>query len=579
MHDHHEAGPTILDPGQLKAEGLDAEVSLPVCPRRRLRAISIWVAAVAIIGLIEAGIWVFSPSNRADRTNFLRLDFANGETVQRAEAFKKLHDLTDLPTDFLQVGDSSGMHGVVPSVIQEQLNNSRYLNMNVATTLGYIGYYNIAKYTLERQNTPGSIKYLVLYTNLFGGTPRSLLWDDKTLIGHDIKKEFGSPFYSLFQIPSLGLRQSASRNIMYLGGLLKRNDSPLADNEGYFAFEQIYRDSRGWVREHDVPGDVPADIWRNLRALTSGQRPDNMPPEMFRALTKNVPRIQVESFFDWSRMRQVTYMEHIYGLFYDLAKAHGAKLLVVFNPLPQSAKDLIHRVNANGVDEGLLYEQEILEELKRMQGLYPDAYFQTDLDFWPDNRFSVFSHIETPYAVRSTETLARRLRAAIPELAAAPAPNPGFPRRVSMDLGTVYSGYGWIRDKQADGSVLPFIGPRDLGAIWAAVDPTGDYRLRVNVSHAKDHAIEQLSVVVNEELVIGKRLLDNGTQVEWIIPAKVVRKWNGWLMLTFTTRAKVDVPNLWDASVPLSEGRSIAITALDLRTSDSMAESSGQPRR
>lgn len=74
-----------------------------------------------------------------------------------------------------------------------------------------------------------------------------------------------------------------------------------------------------------------------------------------------------------------------------------------------------------------------------------------------------------------------------------------------------------------------------------------------------------MAVVVNESLVFDKRILDNGTQVEWIVPAELVRKWDGWLMLTFTTRAKVDVPNLWDASVPLSEGRSIAITELDLR--------------
>ena len=174
-----------------------------------------------------------------------------------------MRNLATEPTEIVQVGDSSGMHGVVPAVMQSKLGGARYLNMNVATTLGYVGYYTIAKYALENQKQPGTIKYLVLYTNAIGAIPRWMLWDDKKLIGFDLQREYGSAFHRLFQLPSLGVRQPVSRGLFYWNGTLMQPDAPITDNEGFDYFNHIHRLSRGWVRETDVPGDVteghPAD--------------------------------------------------------------------------------------------------------------------------------------------------------------------------------------------------------------------------------------------------------------------------------------------------------------------------------
>jgi hypothetical protein len=527
-----------------------AKPQAPAAPARSpatRRAIIVLGTTLLLVAAIEIAVLLFAQPHRADRTNFLHLDFANGEVLQRAIVYLKMRNLATVPTDVLQVGDSSGMHGVVPAVMQASLGGARYLNMNVATTLGYIGYYTIAKYVLENQKTPGTIKYLVLYTNAIGAIPRWTLWDDKKLIGFDLQREFDDTFHRVFQLPSLGVRQPVTRTIYYLNGTLMQPDAPITDNEGFDFFNQIHRLSRGWVRETDVPGDVPADIFRNLR---------RGPADLGRPLVE----VKVESFVDWRRLRRVTYMEHVYGRFAELAEKHGAKLIVVFNPVPEAAKSLYTGDREVGV---LLEHDQITAELRRLRDLFPGVRFETEFTYWPDERFSVFSHVATPFAEQNTERLAKRLAPWMPDLPSNRTDQSDFPTSVRIDLTRQFGGYGWQTDKQPDGSLVSWIGPRDVASVWTGVEPGRAYTFKARVTHAQGRARECLALVVNGDLAEPKQRLADGT-TEWTVPAHAISRWAGWLKMSFTTRCSPDVARLWDPTYPLSAGRSLAISEISV---------------
>jgi hypothetical protein len=509
---------------------------------RGKRAIAVLATTLVVIAVIEAAVFLLAKPHRADRTNFLHLDFAGGEIVQRAIVFLKMRNLATEPTDIVQVGDSSGMHGVVPAVMQSKLGGARYLNLNVATTLGYVGYYTIAKYALENQKQPGTIKYLVVYVSA-PGIPRSILWDDRKLIGFDLQREYDSAFHRAFQIPSLGVRQTVSRRVYYGNGTLMQPDAPITDNEGFDYFNHIHRLSRGWVRETDLPGDLPTDL---VRVVADARSP--------------VDNVKVESFFDWRRLRRVTYMEHIYGLFNDLADKHGAKLIVVFNPLPEVVRPFYTR----GSKEFLILEHDrITAELRRMRDVFPNAHFETEFTYWPNERFSVFSHVASPFAEENTERLASVLAPLMPDLSSNQSHESDFQTEARIDLTRVFSGYGWQTDKQPDESLVSWIGPRDVASVWTAVEPGRAYTVSGRVTQAKGRAHECLALVVNGQRAQPKRSPRNEL-AEWTVPAASIARWDGWVRMVFTTRCSSDVASLWDANYPLSAGRSLAISDISV---------------
>ena len=74
-------------------------------------------------------------------------------------------------SEFIQVGDSSGLFGVRPNIVKSYLSGMDYINTNCCADMGWEGYAYSANYYLKKNP---NAKYLVLYV-----TPYSLPCNSK----------------------------------------------------------------------------------------------------------------------------------------------------------------------------------------------------------------------------------------------------------------------------------------------------------------------------------------------------------------------------------------------------------------
>ena len=157
-----------------------------------------WLLALAGLVAIELGYYAVARPPRIAWNSFLDLPFAQTDTFQRLVAHGKIVAFDKADPDIIQVGDSSGLHGVQPPIVMSHIPGYNYLNLSVATNLGYSGYYNMAKLQLKRSP---SARYLVLYASPLGGIPRKSLWDeDQNLMAPLIHNEFLSSLHRLVQL-------------------------------------------------------------------------------------------------------------------------------------------------------------------------------------------------------------------------------------------------------------------------------------------------------------------------------------------------------------------------------------------
>jgi hypothetical protein len=484
-----------------------------------------WLLALAGLAAIELAYYAVVRPPRAAWNSFLDLQFAQPESFQRLVAYEKVLAFDNADADIIQVGDSSGLHGVQPPIVMSHIPGYNYLNLSVATNLGYSGYYNLARLQLERSR---HARYLVIYASLVGGVPRRILWDeDQKLMAPLIYDEFMSPLHRLVQLPTLAARGSVTDHVYYMGYRSKQRDMPLFANRGYPAFMSVFRESNGWTRETDVEGDVPANIYKAiLPGITVNQSAD---PNAIRAALRPIPRVTDEAFFDWRTVSRVSYFDRVYGAFADLAREHGVKLVLIFNPFPETSR--------RPEFEELMDWKAIEAGLKRVRERNPEVIV-TRFDFWPDEKFSVFSHIGTVFSHESSHRVGEIMKGIIgnerPAERARAGSSAPRPAPVEIDFDRPYCGYGWT-DQEGTTNMFPlqYVGPRNKAWIYVALAPGSAYRVR-SVFRADDPELaRRIELRVNG---IAARKLDAGRSgdelyAEYLVPEETVTMYRGWMTL------------------------------------------------
>lgn len=510
-----------------------------------------WIILFLIVAVLESVYYFRDKPNDADRTNFLRFTFADPDNLQRLQTFEKLHDLVDTGPEVIQVGDSSGLHAIQPYIVMQYLPGYKFVNYNVATTLGYRGYLGVARYALRKNPRA---KYLILYAQLFGGNPREILWDDPKLIGWDVQHQFDDPFYRAFQVPTLALREKVTDELYYLHHKFKAADAPRLSNDGYRMFHEIFQSSLGWCRETDVPGDARRDIWANLISVMQGDLSVLNDPEIARiakALNK-IPSVKVESFYDWTSLRRKTYISEIYEEFYELAKQHNVKLIILFNPMPESARRKLF--------ESFFFIGEIEQELDRFRAKHPDVYVQKDLQYWPDRMFSVFSHIATPYAEESSHWYGRRLAEIIggTPKPVDPARLPKNPDKLVLDFKDAISAYGWLDPEPSpDGRTMRYIGPRAIAMVFA-LGPDKESTICLELGKFTPEALKLLRAKVNGQYLAPGEVgtgANGVATVTWRLPAELAKRYTGWLNMTFSVQPGTHAPGTDEWNLPTEGNR------------------------
>ncbi len=486
-----------------------------------------WLWALLTLAAIELTYYGVMRPPRATWNNFLNFDFAQTESFQRLVAHDKIVAFEKADPDVIQVGDSSGLHGVQSPIVMSHIPGWNYLNMSVATNLGYSGYYNMARLQLER--SPHA-RYLVLYTSPLGGVPRRILWDDdQKLMAPHIYNEFISPLHQLFQLPTLAARKDVTNYVYYLGHRFKQRDAPLSNNRGYLAFSAVFRESNGWTRETDVEGDIRANIFKGI--LPNIEVGDNVNPDLVRTALRMLPKVTDEHFYDWWTFSDVSYFDHVYDAFAELAKAYGVKLVLVFNPLPDSTK--------RAEFEELMDWKAIRSGLDRVRRRHPDVVV-SNIDFWPDEHFSVFSHIGTPSSLESSHRVGRIMKDIIggdrPVERAKVEPVFKPPMTVEIDFEKTYCGYGWTDQTGAtDQFPLQHVGPRNKGWIFTAVRPNHAYTVRGVFNDRDPELVRRMKMTVNDEPVTKTSAgrSNEASYAEYLVPEDVVNKYDGWLNIRF----------------------------------------------
>jgi hypothetical protein len=336
-----------------------------------------WIAALIAVAAIECFVQGLYRPSAYDRNNFLQFSFARDETPQRLFLYHKLTTFADSNPTIIQSGDSSGFYGIEPAAIMRYLPRGvSYLNLSCCANLGFNGYYNVFRFMAERSK---DLRYFVLHITPYT-MPRPELWNDDgaALWGAGIKV-FGGSIYSEFigprrfiYPPSLALRRDISNRAFYLNGLLGRLDRPLLNNDNYLEFLRLYKTTRGWMPENDIPGGVFAAECA----------------------------IPESEFFDIRHLAWKTYTEEVLDAYAELAQRYKKVLVIVFQPV----------ACIYGTGTGSAKTREAIEHFK---ATHPDIEIPFPLiTTWPADLFSVPAHIRHEH----TDLLAERLGPTMAEI-------------------------------------------------------------------------------------------------------------------------------------------------------------------
>jgi len=344
-----------------------ARVSTISSPFSSFRVIA---AAVALVGLIEGACALALRPGLVERADLGLLGRFHNMLV-----FGKLADFERSSPDIIQVGDSSGFHGVRPEIVMRYLGGLKYVNLSCCAGTGFGGYYAIADFMLRRNP---SIKTLVLYFG-WSNLPQAALIDGEHQpgkVGEAIQNSLTTPFTYLLP-PTIALRQRLVEAIRTRRQ--SRQDSAFLDDMRH-SMHRHY----GWWAEHDrrLTGEKRVDYWRR----TCGE--------------DGIARRNDGAIF-YGKDRQ-SYMRTELERFARLAADHGAKLVVFFHPFP-----------CRGLEGTLLTARR--EDIRMVTSRYDNVIALPDglLEPWPTAKFVSADHLHVGFDEEDSRRVGRLLAHAL----------------------------------------------------------------------------------------------------------------------------------------------------------------------
>jgi hypothetical protein len=353
--------------------------------------------AAALVALIEGVCALSLRPGFVDRADVGFLDLFEDDAI-----FGKLAHFADSSPDVIQVGDSSGFHGVRPELVMRYLGGLKYLNLSCCASMGYRGYYAAADFMLRRN--PG-IKAVVLYIT-FNGLPTADLVHGDHQMGEHIQDSLTAPFAHLAP-PTLALRRSVANEIKFRR--LMRNQAVYVTD-----MQQSTRRHLGWWAEHDRRLSAPkrAEYWRGK----CGQ-------------TGILVRDDSDIFYGEDVLRgRYSHMRSELQRFASLAADHGAMFILAFNPF-----------SCRGLEGSFLAARR--NDLDRLLKQNPNmaALPEQMLVPWPTERFVSSDHLHTGYDEENSHRLGQLLSKALGLSPAAVPAARNAPRPAAEDPGVVRS--------------------------------------------------------------------------------------------------------------------------------------------
>ena len=303
---------------------------------------AIWISAT-IIALIELSCWIFARPQQLAASNFLELAYLKKENTSKVYIQARTQLTLGLHPAIVQVGDSSGMHGVMPVVLDKYLDGLRYVNDGFAGDVGYFGHFDVAKTVLNHSN---SVKAVVFYVTPLAKP--AFYGDAARTLERSIYSSFIGPWNG-FVTPTMGHRIGVT-NLVYYGELNDQIPHGITGFFGNIDLRESFLTQRGFFpREMAFPERDP---------LPTGEC-------SFAPWFTPLPDGQKAFDYFYAGLEKMA----------ELARARNIRLMVVFNPVP------CHE----GKNVGTLT---IKRELARFRKDYPDVVIPFPfITTWPPERF------------------------------------------------------------------------------------------------------------------------------------------------------------------------------------------------
>ena len=334
--------------------------------------------ALAVIALTEAVFGLALRPSIVERSKFNLLNPAHSAII-----FGKLGEFADSSPDIVQVGDSTGFHGVRPDVIMRYLGGMKYLNLSCCAGMGYRGYYGIADFMLRRN---AGIKAVVLYIGL-RNLPRADLIAGQHQLG-DFIETLTTPFAYLAP-PTVAVRQR-------IVDAMERREQWKVDAIFTEEIRQSAREYDGWWPEHDrrLAGEKRAEFWREACGANG-------------VMTENDRGI----FYGEDGQ---SYMLTEFQRFATLAAQHGAKLIVLFHPF-----------SCRGLEGSMLEARR--NDIRTLMQRNPNMIVLPEdmLELWPAEQFVSAEHLRVGYDERNFRRVGKLLAGVFGVAPRAEAPDEG----------------------------------------------------------------------------------------------------------------------------------------------------------
>lgn len=338
------------------------------------------LAAIAIIGLIEGAIALIVAPDVVERSNYLSWMYGESDPFHKFVIYQKMKEIPSSQADVIQVGDSSGFHGIRPNLVMKELDGVRYFSLSCCANTGYDGYYDFVKFALGHDP---NLRAIVLYITFNNLPQQKLLGGDAKLGAAKIHEAFVGP-WSIVSLPSLALRPAVTDAFYTLFGLVAPRRTGLSDSGDTLNVMQSVHDERGWWAEHDPRsvGDKGKEFFKRLCG-----------PSDTWAL----------GVADYTSANGEFFPLITFDKFAALAKSYDKKLIIVFHPHP------CEKLN----DQFKQAMEDSLSLLKRKYSnlfVYPEGIFE----HWPREIFTGSAdHLYVGYERYSSRRVAHFVAAAL----------------------------------------------------------------------------------------------------------------------------------------------------------------------
>ncbi len=342
---------------------------------------SAWIAALAVIAMLELAYYYVVHPSWAQRSNFMAFGLEDHFVADQMDRilYEKLDMSTAPQPDFVQVGDSSGFFGIMPDIVEQYLPGMKYLNASCCATQGFHGYLALLRYNLRRFP---SIKYMVVHSGILGAFPGPLQWRHapRTLntgvpmktLGDKMERSLNPP-ESLLDLPTNSLRQTVLQRT-FLADDVARSVNIL--NGKFEIIVDGLRVRQGWGLEVDAQAGV-GELGVDTPKCYLGPK--------------------YETFFDWKSLSRRSYLDAFIEEYVALADEFNVVPILFFQITPC-------------IDPGFPDVAAMRAALKRLQQRFPRLKVPVDIiDTYPENNFSVPLHVQRDLVQETSRRLGRAL--------------------------------------------------------------------------------------------------------------------------------------------------------------------------